>query len=58
MKYILGILCFLIALLCLITSGIFSRSQSPPDPDKKDLRPAGILGFALFTFIGLGIIFG
>jgi hypothetical protein len=26
--------------------------------DKKDLRPFGILGFGLFTFIGLGIIFG
>jgi hypothetical protein len=32
--------------------------KSPPDPDKKDLRPAGIFGFVLFTFIGLGIIFG
>jgi hypothetical protein len=37
---------------------MFSRFKSPPDPDKKDLRPAGIFGFVLFTFIGLGIIFG
>ncbi len=38
MKYILGILCFLIALRCLIASGMFSRFKSPPDPDKKDLQ--------------------